>query len=74
MGTNKEANMTYYEAHYGKCSQYPNGAPHCFGECHVCLGTNWIPMGPKTFDEMIEHIVKNDTKSKENINETDTNL
>lgn len=50
--------MTYYETYYGSCKEKPGGSPNCSAECLVCLGVNWVPMGPKTFDEMIAHVVQ----------------
>jgi hypothetical protein len=41
--------MTYWEYFYGKCTKKPCGSPKC------CAGFNWKPLGPKTFEEMLEH-------------------
>ena len=47
--------MTYWEYFYGKCDKKPCGSPKCCAGCEECFGFNWKPLGPKTFEEMLEH-------------------
>lgn len=47
--------MTYWETYYGKCKAKPYGSPKCCAYCEECSGLNWIPLGPKTFEEMLEY-------------------
>lgn len=47
--------MTYWEIYYGKCKAKPLGSPKCCAYCEECAGLNWIPLGPKTFEEMLEY-------------------
>lgn len=45
--------MTYWEIYYGKCKEKPNGSPECHAYCKLCNGLNWKPLGPKTYEELL---------------------
>jgi len=46
--------MTYWEIYYGKCLKNKNGSPQCCAYCEICGGINWIPLGPKSFKELLD--------------------
>lgn len=46
--------MTYWEIYYGKCLKKKNGSTYCYAYCELCDGVNWVPLGCKSFQELLD--------------------